>query len=135
MLNKLASDFRFLQFYAHNAHNLIKGSTFFQDHGFLGELYPIYEGIYDGIIERMIGLGEKVDLIEINEVAFNTMKKSGTSDNPSKIFGDLLQGEKYVCREIEKMLADYSEGTRQMLGNICDQSEMRQYKLKQRIEL
>lgn len=133
MLSKLAADFRFMQFYAHNAHNLIKGSTFFQDHGFLGELYPAYEAIYDGIIERMIGLGEKVDLVDINEIAFQTMKQTGVSDNPTKIFGDLLQGEKYICFQIEKMLADYSEGTRQMLGNICDNSEMRQYKLKQRL--
>ena len=38
---------RFLQFYTHNAHNLLRGPTFFQDHEFLGELYPAYEVDYD----------------------------------------------------------------------------------------
>ena len=134
MLSKLAADFRFMQFYTHNAHNLIKGSTFFQDHGFLGELYPKYEEIYDGIIERIIGLDEDLDIIKINQIAFETMKEAGISDDPKKIFSDLLQFEKYVCDQIESLVANYSEGTRQMLGTIADESEVRQYKLKQRIK-
>jgi DNA-binding ferritin-like protein len=134
MLNKLAADMRFMQFYAHNAHNLIKGTTFFQDHGYLGELYPKYEEIYDGIIERMIGLGHEVNLIEINELAFNTMKQAGSTDDSQKIFTSILSYEQYICKQIETLVTDVSEGTRQMLGTIADESEMRQYKLQQRIK-
>ena len=134
MLSKLAADFRFMQFYAHNAHNLIKGSTFFQDHGFLGELYPKYTEIYDTIVERIIGADEKIDLIKINQVAFETMKQAGITDDPKKIFINLLNFEEYVCNQIEDLVQGYSEGTRQMLGTIADESEVRQYKLKQRIK-
>jgi DNA-binding ferritin-like protein len=134
MLSKLAADFRFMQFYAHNAHNLIKGSTFFQDHGFLGELYPKYTEIYDGIVERIIGADENIDLIKINQIAFETMKQAGITDDPKKIFINLLNFEEYVCNQIEELVQGYSEGTRQMLGTIADESEVRQYKLKQRIK-
>lgn len=134
MLNKLASDFRFMQMYAHNAHNLIKGSTFFQDHGFLGDLYPKYEEIYDSLIERMLGLDEDINLIEINDIAFQTLKKGGVTDDPQKIFTSLLRFEQYICLQIEDIKEQYSEGTRQMLGTIADESESRQYKLKQRIK-
>lgn len=130
MLNKLAADIRFMQIYAHNAHNLVKGPAFFQDHEFLGELYPIYEQTYDGIIERMIGLGQKVDVVEIHKIAFLTLENADL--DLSNWAGKILQFEKYICLEIEKLIPGQSEGTRQFLGEICNQSEMRQYKLKQR---
>lgn len=134
MLSKLAADIRFMQFYAHNAHNLIKGSTFFQDHGFLGELYPKYEEIYDSLVERIIGADENIDLIKINQIAFDTMKEAGISDDPKKIFTNLVNFEDYICIQIEELVAGYSEGTRQMLGTIADESEVRQYKMKQRLK-
>lgn len=133
MLDKLATELRFMQLFAHNAHNLIKGNTFFEDHEFLGGLYSTYEDIYDGIIERMIGIGETPNLLEIQSKAVDILKQAGTSTDAKSIFTDILQYEKYICTQIEKLLPNYSEGTKQMLGNVADASEMRQYKLKQRI--
>lgn len=133
MMTKLAADLRFMQLYTHNAHNIIKGDTFFQDHEFLGELYPVYEAAYDSIIERMIGLSEKPDLIHILDIAVTTMKKTKAHEDAKECFKDLMIFEKYICQEVEKMVGEYSEGTKQLLGNIADASEMRQYKLTQRI--
>lgn len=132
-LQKLAADFRFLQFYTHMAHNTIKGETFFVDHPELGSLYATYEGIYDGLIERAIGLDEKIDILKAHKIASNTFEQSKKPQTFKECFGDLLKYEQYVVKQIEEMLPEYSEGSKQMLGNLCDQSEMRQYKFKQRI--
>lgn len=131
-MQELATYFRFMQLYAHNSHNLVTGPTFFEDHEYLGELYPAYEAAYDSLIERMIGLGKPVDLVSINRDAVKTLAEAGAHGDALRVFEDILHFEKFVCHEIEKILPEYSEGTKQMLGNICDQSEMRQYKLKQR---
>ncbi len=132
-MEKLAADFRFMQLYAHNSHNLVKGKTFFEDHSFLGDLYKTYESAYDSIIERMMGLGLKPDLNKINKISFHTLEAINLSENPEEIFKAILAYEKYICKTIEKMVQDYSEGTKQMLGTLADESEMRQYKLNQRV--
>lgn len=132
-LQKLAADIRFMQFFGHNCHNLIKGETFFVDHPELAALYGSYESIYDSIVERAIGIDEEIDLVEVQQEAIATLAKAKMPDDFTTAFRSILTYEKYICSQIEKMLDGYSEGTRQFLGNIADQSEARQYKLKQRI--
>ena len=61
-MHDLAIILRSAQLYAHNAHNMTKGKTFFSDHKFFGQLYPVYEEAYDSIVERMIGLGYDVSI-------------------------------------------------------------------------
>lgn len=100
-MEKIAFVFRYLQLYAHQAHNLVKGQTFFQDHDYLGALYPVYEEAYDSIIERSIGLNKPVNIQKVNQAA--------------------VKGS--------------SQGTMNLLAGLADQSEMRQYKLQQRIKL
>lgn len=132
-LQKLAADLRFLQLYTHNAHNLIKGETFFVDHPELGNLYSLYEGIYDAIVERAIGIDEEIDLIKIQEIAVATLKQANTPESFKECFKALLGYEKYICKKIQEIIPGYSEGTKQFLGGLADQSEMRQYKFKQRV--
>ena len=47
-----------------------------------------------------------------------------------------LRGEQELCQMLESMIKSIptSEGERQLLGNICQSSESRQYKIKQRIK-
>lgn len=124
---------RYLQLYAHQAHNLISGPTFFQDHEFLGELYPAYEEDYDAVIERSIGLGKPINIQEVNQSAASSLP-ADKGMNPKICFSSILSVEENLCRFIEKIVKGYSEGTKQMLGNIADKSEVRQYKLKQRLK-
>lgn len=127
----LATLLRLMQFYAHIAHNKLGGETFFQDHAFLGELYAGYESDYDDVVERMIGLGEKVDLIEIHKKAADSLYEC---ESYKECFKELLDMEKDLCDAIEKLVKDSSEGTKQLIGGIADKSEMRQYKIKQRLK-
>jgi len=124
---------RALQLYAHNAHNLAKGKTFLEDHEFLGELYGAYEGEYDSLVERMIGLGEEPDLNEITKEAADAATANEFKDNDNA-FSVLLVTEKELCSSIEKDMTDASNGTQNLLQTIADNSEMRQYKLKRRLK-
>lgn len=134
MLDQLVIISRAMQLYTHNAHNMITGPTFFEDHEELGDLYPKYESIYDSLVERMIGLNISINLIESQSGAVAVIQNFPSSSEPKPCFTVILQLEQMLCKKIQECLAShpYSEGTKQLLGGIADESEMRQYKLRQR---
>jgi len=137
MLYELALQFRYLQFYAHAAHNLVSGSTFFQDHEFLGELYPTYETAYDTTVERMIGLSKELDLLKLQEAAGKMVAKMEDPTEPDDVFKMLLTGEHVICKLVEKCFEEedeYTQGTLNMLAQFADDSESRTYKMQQRIK-
>jgi DNA-binding ferritin-like protein len=128
---------RLMQLYTHNAHNLVKGPVFMPDHSMLGDLYPTYESAYDDLIERLIGKGEMPDLVAIQEQAVIQLKAKPAQVPENKVyFEQILMMEKQLCQSIETYIVanKCSEGTKQMLGDMCDKSEMRQYKLSRRIK-
>jgi len=128
-----------MNLFAHSAHNLVKGPLFMQDHDFFGEVYPAYEADYDSVAERTIGTKGEAELALTPIAAGAAIKLKGApavgvADN-STYYQHLLQMEGELCALIEAQIqAGASEGTRQMLGNICDTSEIRQYKIKQRLK-
>jgi DNA-binding ferritin-like protein len=136
-MNELAVSFRTLQFFAHNCHNLAKMVAFFADHDYLGDLYSKYESEYDSIVERMIGKNMPIDLVETQSQAADRLKMLPAvfKDN-GEMFGTILSLEKELCQKIEQFLAKnkVSQGILQLLGEQVNQSEMRQYKLQQRIK-
>lgn len=132
-MKKLAEIFRASQFYAHIAHNVASGSSFFSDHDYLGELYSAYESAYDDVVERMIGLGQNPDLTEITMNAAKYIK-GHTHDSTEQCFAYLLSMEQEICDEISSLVKDASDGTQNMLQDMADKSEMRQYKLGQRLK-
>lgn len=127
----LAALLRYMQLYAHMAHNLCSGYTFVADHPFLAELYSGYEEDYDAVIERMIGLGEKVDIPNIQKMAVKDLE---APESFEEAFKELLNCEKSLCKACEGLAKDASLGTNNLLAGIADKSEMRQYKLKQRLK-
>jgi DNA-binding ferritin-like protein len=132
-MHKLAQVFRTAQFYAHASHNLSKGDTFFADHEYLGELYSAYEAAYDSIIERMIGLGES---FEINTITLDAATEFASYKHGStnECF-DILYGlEKEICDCIDNTKEGTTFGTQNLLQGLADESEMRQYKLGQRLK-
>jgi len=131
---ELATLLRFMQLYTHNAHNLLGGPTFFQDHEFLGELYPVYETDYDNVVERVIGAGKSIDLIKTQVDAVSELQKYGPCKSYQQCFQQLLSYEKLLCSNIEQMKNKMSQGTLNLLADIADRSEMRQYKIKQRLK-
>ncbi|HAB98234.1 MAG TPA: hypothetical protein DCE71_00210, partial [Parachlamydiales bacterium] len=124
----LASFLRHLQFYAHIGHNVLGGKEFLPNHAFLGELYAGYEDDYDAVVERMIGTGVKVDLVKIHEDALKNLEEPSTYED---CFEYILKKEEELCKNLVKISEESSIGTQNLLSDIADRSEMRQYKLKQ----
>lgn len=131
MLYELALQFRFLQLYAHNAHNLVSGEAFFADHEFLGGLYPAYEAAYDATVERMIGLRMPLNLARLQAQAGEMVGKA----TGNAWFGSLLHGESVIQDIVEKCFEedDYTQGTLNLLAQFADDSEVRTYKIQQRL--
>lgn len=135
MLKDLAIQFRFLQLYAHNAHNLVVGQSFFSDHEFLGELYGKYESSYDASIERLIGLGAAPDLNEINAAAFAKLSQSQPQESAEAWLSVILAGEMTIGQLVEQcFLQKYSQGTKNLIAQFGDDSESRIYKIQQRLK-
>lgn len=123
---------RALQLGAHNAHNLAKGPTFMQDHEHFAELYAAYEGEYDDVVERMIGLGVEIDLVAINKMAADL---SAAMDNSSSdaSFSVILAADKKLMATVEDEADSASLGSQDLLQKIADACERRQYKIQQRL--
>lgn len=138
-LIKVATLLRSAQLYAHHAHNNVRGLLFHSDHDFFGELYPVYETAYDGCVERYIGLCDKpLDTIKLGHDALDLLTdlpKDGGEHNKGFYTG-VLHIEKALCKYIESCVkvSNMSEGTKQMLGTLADESESRQYKIKARLK-
>lgn len=128
---KLATHLRYMQLHTHNAHNACQGDTFYSDHEELGDLYGVYTGLYDGVIERMIGLGQSVDLVSIQVDAAKMLEATPTSF--SAAFTAVLKCEEELIKLIDAANEGASLGTQNFLQGIADDSEVRQYKLKQRL--
>lgn len=144
-LLKIASVFRAAQLYAHMAHNVTYGLTFYQDHKAFGDLYATYEGAYDSLIERAIGLGADPDFKEITSDACEMFCESSSDRECAVIaapapvrarvaFSTLLSTEKQIRDLIDFALKGQSEGTKNFLQGLADDSEKRSYKLKQRLK-
>lgn len=131
-MEDLAIILRGMQFYAHQAHNLISGDEFFQDHAFLGDLYPKYESDYDDVIERMIGLGQSIDIAKVTKEAASILD-SEESMQSNDCIEMLLVYEKSLCETVGSLMSGVSHGTQQLIGEMANQSEIRQYKMKQRL--
>jgi len=130
-LLRLATIFKVLDLYAHNAHHFTKGPTFFQDHGFFRELYSFADSKFDSVIERYIGLGGKnydlaAFMVDVNESLKITDPKFFTT---SLIL--LEQAKKHI--ELMSKDTTLSQGTINLIVGIEDEIEVLCYKIKQRI--
>lgn len=134
---ELAILIRTIYFLKHNCHNLVSQASFFADHEFLVSSYAMSLDQYDGIIERMIGLNQLPNLVDIQVQAANKLTQIPISyrDN-SECFYSILALNKIALSMIEKLVQSqgFSEGTKQMLGGFADQIEIEQYKINQRLK-
>lgn len=132
-MKELAITARAAQLIAHQMHNEVTGCSFFSDHEFLGELYGTYEGIYDDVIERMIGLGITPNISEINRSAMaEYLQYDITEMDCCDMFETLLGVEENIRKWAEAADKTATYGSRNFLQGIADDSEKRVYKLKQR---
>lgn len=130
---------RAMQLYAQSAHHLVKGTPFHSDHAFFGSVYEEVAGDFDDLAERIIGLyGEEPMALQpllvsvVNKLS--DAPSTGVEDN--KVFyAHQLKMEDSLCKLVEKIvMAGVNPGTEQLIGEICNKSEMRKYKIKQRMK-
>lgn len=128
---------RFAQLFTHNAHNFTSKPTFFSDHDFFGDAYGKFEGYYDAIAERMIGLGEEFDPVSVQVEAAGLLNDVKIKfDNNDACFQLLLNITKEILALIEKLCktGNLSQGTLQLIGGQADELEGLVYKLKRRLK-
>ena len=136
-MKEIAKHLQLMSTYSHIAHNLVKGPLFNQDHEYLAELYAAYDKDYDDVVERYIGLygSENCNLKELQLQASQMLQSlPAPMKENSDYFKVTLQLEQRLCEKIKAEYTNASIGSQQLLGEICNQSEIRQYKLKQRIK-
>lgn len=130
---------RGMYLYAHSAHHLSKGISFFADHGFFGDVYNDIEGDYDDVAERIIGLyGE--EHLKLQEVISGAMNKIidapsvGTKDN--RVFFEYQYKLDERLKDLIKQIIDagVTPGVEQLIGEIANKAEMRCYKVRQRLK-
>lgn len=133
-MKDLAILLRALQLLAHLNHNVVIGQTFFADHAMLSELYTAYETAYDSVVERMIGTSvlDPKQLLDIQQSAVDVVKSATLSTDATAIFKALSHGEDELQRYCEAVKG--SAGTLNLVQQLADDSEVRNYKLKQRLK-
>lgn len=133
-LADVALAFRTAQLVTHNFHNLVKGITFFEDHEFLGELYGKYEDAYDACIERIIAFSGTADVVGLTSKACAAAAQVSPDNKTStEMFSIVLNLEKNFCAIIKTAVPQSTDGTQNFLQGLADESEMRQYKISQKI--
>lgn len=129
---------RAMQLYSQNAHHLVKGVGFHQDHEFFGDTYEELAKDYDDVAERIIGLfGE--EHVNLQGILVGVAQKiadapsSGTPDNKT-FYEYQLKLEDRLCALVKQIIdATPTPGTEQLVGEICNKSESRSYRIKRRL--
>jgi DNA-binding ferritin-like protein len=130
---------RAMQLFTHSCHHLVKGTPFHSDHEFFAEVYSDLENDYDSVAERIIGLyGE--ESLELNTVLNGAMSK--LMDVPSinvpdnKVYYNHLYKMDEKLKNLIKQIiaAGVTPGTEQLIGEIANKTEIRCYKVKQRMK-
>lgn len=130
---------RAIQLYSQNAHHLVKGMTFQQDHDFFGSVYEDITDEYDSVAERIIGIfGEEHLQLQpiLTAVCSKLVNAPSTPVENNKVFYEYqLQMEESLCKLIEQIInTGVYPGTEQLIGEIANKSEARKYKIKQRLK-
>ena len=135
-MDVLATTLRAAQLYAHAAHHGISGPTFLSDHEFLGEVYSALEDAFDKVVERSIALDEPMDLAKINVDAASDASRFADplTFSTAAVLAVVLAYERRICEEVDLVNAGATIGTQNLLAQIADDSEMRQYKISRRLK-
>lgn len=122
-----------MQLYAHAAHNIAsKGKTFFEDHEEFGDYYAQYTSDYDDVVERIIGLTGTCDIQAITKAACDIFSEAKL-DSCEKAFSVLLASEKSLCKLATEENKRATLGTQDLLQKIANGSEVRQYRISQKL--
>lgn len=126
-----------MNLYYHHLHNIAKGIAFEGDHELMLGFYEAMDDAYDSLIERHIGSGgsmSKSDFLKIIDNAEEVLEEMPESED----FQAQLQHAQDLESNFRQLLStansSASLGTQNLLQDLCDQSEVRSYKLGQRLK-
>lgn len=130
---------RLLQLYGHAAHNFCARVSFHADHAFFQEVYKQAEIDFDNVLERMIGLmgEEETGYDQLHtEVALVLDKLPIINVKDNGVYYEQIKAiEEDLCRTIAiKLSQGTTPGVEQLLGDICNRSEERLYKIGRRLK-
>ena len=120
-----------MNFYFHNAHNLISGPTFLEDHAFFGDLYSSADESYDAIVERIIGNDEELDLVSIAKESVNLLDK--LDDNYYENALVLLEESVKLIDEISKS-GKVDVADQNLIQGQADATKIFIYKIKRKLK-
>lgn len=130
-MHDLAVLYKLMNFYFHNAHNLISGPTFLEDHAFFGDLYSSADENYDAIVERIIGNDEELDLVSIAKESVNLLDK--LDDNYYENALVLLEESVKLIDEISKS-GKVDVADQNLIQGQADATKIFIYKIKRKLK-
>ncbi len=136
ILSKFSGFLRAGQIILQHAHHKVKGTAFHSDHEFFKESYEAWGDAFDGISERLIGLYGN-NSYQPEEILTDTQKLIEAIDlsaDPNALYDIQLVLEQGLCDIVESICraTECTEGTKQLVGDEANKSEIRIYKVKQR---
>lgn len=127
---------RAMNLYYHHLHNVAKGIAFEGDHEMMADFYGAMDDVYDSLIERHIGLGgsmTKMDFVKIVDAAEEIIEAIPDSEDFQVQLSHAQSLEFDFRSLLERANVGASMGTQNLLQDLCDQSEVRSYKLSRRL--
>lgn len=136
-LLSLVISIRSLHLYYHYCHNLTYGPTFLADHNTFADFYTELAGQYDQVSEYAVALlgNSKFDVENINKAI--AMRLDGMAVNklsPGEMFKQALKLEKDLVEDLEALDKKSSIGMKNLLGDLAQTSDVRTYKIQQRLK-
>ena len=138
-MQDLLIQLRAMQLFYHSCHNLVGRQSFFADHEAFGEFYGALEGEYDSVAERMIGQDKVSELHLPTLMGKVAAKVQGLPSIEVKENIDFFKAALSLEQQMQAigtnvMKMGATEGTKNLIAQILDNSEVRVYKIKQRIK-
>lgn len=127
---------RTMHLYYHQVHHVVGGPNFFADHAFLDGVYNKTNSWYDSVVERFVGQDNDTNKLDLNHIIYEVselLSEYPINSDPEHLLSQGLTMEKSLCEMIALVSPNVSEGTKQLIGDIANESEVRQYLLQRRL--
>lgn len=127
---------RSLQLYYHYCHNLVSGPGFHADHKFFGKSYKELEADYDLLVEYCVSMYGKEGFItqEITDMVARQLSDLSVEEmSAEEMYEKSIELEKEYQEYIVKLNSKAPLGLQNTVQDFATKSDIRSYKMKQRI--
>lgn len=127
---------RAMQLYYHYCHNLVQGTAFHADHSFFESTYKTLDSNYDQLVEYFIALfsNKKFKSAEISELVHEELEGLEVEKmTAEKMYESAIKMEIDFQKYLSAVNEKGSIGLQNTVQGIATQSDVRLYKIRQRI--